>query len=140
MLPSCSWGDCNMVATATEIAAFAQQRLWFLAQLELNSPAYNEPIVLRSAEPIDADALARALSEIVCRHEALRTVFFSSAGQIFQRVQPAAAVALPIVDLTCLPAAQREPEAMRLAVAEARTPFDLATGPLLRATLMRLGE
>jgi FkbH-like protein len=121
--------------------SFAQQRLWFISQLEPDSPAYNIPQAVRLYGRLDVAALERALSEIVRRHEALRTTFAVVDGQPVARVggQPAAP-ALPIIDLGARPGAGREAEAGRIVEREIQRPFDLARGPLLRTTLLRLGE
>jgi amino acid adenylation domain-containing protein len=145
--------------------SFAQQRLWFLDQLEPGSAAYNIPLPLRlrplppaepGAEPepaaaaesvaqpraaaeLDVAALAAALGEVVRRHQVLRTTFSAAAGEPpRQLVQPPAPLTLPVVDLTGLAPDRREAEARRRLAAEARRPFSLARGPLLRATLLRL--
>ena len=118
--------------------SFAQQRLWFLDRLEPGTATFNLPAPLRLAGRLDVGALSRALDEIVRRHESLRTRFGEREGRGVQEIRPAAPVPLPWIDLAGLPAAVREPEAQRLAGAEARLPFDLARGPLLRATLLRL--
>ncbi|HEX3556709.1 MAG TPA: amino acid adenylation domain-containing protein [Thermoanaerobaculia bacterium] len=124
--------------------SFGQQRLWFLAQLEPGSVAYNLPTALRLAGGLDPAALAASLGEVVRRHEALRTVFRlpgsseSGEDEPEQVILPALPVPLPLVDLAALPPAPRRAEAGRLAAAEARRPFDLARGPLLRAGLIRL--
>ncbi|MBW8875034.1 MAG: amino acid adenylation domain-containing protein, partial [Acidobacteria bacterium] len=120
--------------------SFAQQRLWFLDQLMPGSPQYNMPIALRVHGPLAVAPLAAALGEIVRRHEALGTVFVAGPEGPLQRVRPASAVPLPMVDLGGLPAAVRESLALRLAGEEAVRPFDLGRGPLLRAGLLRLGE
>jgi amino acid adenylation domain-containing protein len=126
--------------------SFAQQRLWFLQQLEPESPAYNIPGALQLAGPLDPLALAAAFSALVERHETLRTTFKTVAGDPVQVIGPPAPVHLPRVDLTVLAApadlsqAGREAEVRRLAQATARRVFDLATGPLLRLVLLRLGE
>ncbi|MEW5928487.1 MAG: amino acid adenylation domain-containing protein, partial [Gemmatimonadota bacterium] len=120
--------------------SFAQERLWFLDRLQPGSAAYNIPLALRVRGGIDAGVLARALEEIVRRHEALRTVFASVEGRPVQRVRAPAPVLLPVDDLRDLPAAGREAEAQWIARGEAGRPFDLAAGPLLRARLVRLGE
>ncbi|MET0396580.1 MAG: amino acid adenylation domain-containing protein [Longimicrobiaceae bacterium] len=120
--------------------SFAQQRLWFISRLDPESSAYNLPVALRLRGPLDAGALERAVREIVRRHETLRTVFHEAGGEPVQVVReaPAGAPALPALDLSGLPEGAREAEARRLARAEARRPFDLARGPLLRARLVRL--
>jgi amino acid adenylation domain-containing protein len=121
-------------------ASFAQQRLWFLDQLESGSHFYNMSFAVRFHGRLNVGALKQTLGEVVRRHEVLRTTFASEDGQPVQVVHPPAPVELPTVDLTHLPEAEREEEARRLAGEEARRPFDLSTGPLLRVTLLRLGE
>ncbi|HSK75700.1 MAG TPA: non-ribosomal peptide synthase/polyketide synthase [Thermoanaerobaculia bacterium] len=118
--------------------SFAQQRLWFLDQLAPGDVSYNVTVPLRLSGGLDAAALDLAFAEVVRRQESLRTVFPSEEGMPVQRIDPPRPWHLPRVDLSGLPAAAREGEARRLAEAEARTPFDLARGPLLRTTLVRL--
>ncbi|MET0398144.1 MAG: condensation domain-containing protein, partial [Longimicrobiaceae bacterium] len=120
--------------------SFAQQRLWFIDRLEPGSPAYNMPFPLRLRGALDARALRRALSEIVRRHEALRTVFGESEGQGVQIIRPARPVSLPVVDLRALPAEARERRVRELARADSLRPFDLRRGPLLRTALLRAGD
>ena len=120
--------------------SFAQQRLWVLDQLEPGSALYNIPVALRLRGVLDRGALERSLAEVVRRHETLRTSFAAADGQPVQVIAPPAPVALPLIDLTHLASDARDVEASRLAAAEARTPFDLERGPLLRAQLIRLGE
>jgi amino acid adenylation domain-containing protein len=120
--------------------SFSQQRLWFLDQLEPESPFYNNPISLRLAGRLDATALERALNALVARHESLRTTFASCDGRPVQVIASEGAITLVAEDMTHLPAAEREAGAKRLAAEEARRPFDLAQGPLLRARLLRLAE
>ncbi|HSF41609.1 MAG TPA: amino acid adenylation domain-containing protein [Thermoanaerobaculia bacterium] len=117
----------------------AQQRLWFLAQLAPASSAYNISRVLRLDGPLNVGAFARSLQEIVRRHEVLRTTFEVREGLPVQVVGPPPANILPEVDLSVLPGPVRTAESRRLAVAEVRRPFDLARGPMLRTTLLRLG-
>ncbi|MET0399500.1 MAG: condensation domain-containing protein, partial [Longimicrobiaceae bacterium] len=118
--------------------SFAQQRIWLVDRMQPGSPAYNLPIALRLSGPLDVRALRRALTEIVRRHEALRTVFGESGGEPVQVVHPPAPHALPVVELA-LPAEARERELLRLAAEDAGRPFRLDRGPLLRSTLLRLG-
>ncbi len=120
--------------------SFAQQRLWFIAQLEPGSPLYNLPVALRVEGALDVAVLACCLTEIVRRHEVLRTVFPATEGAPVQVIQPAAPFVLPVVDLSGLPESRREALAHTLAGEEAGRPFDLAHGPLLRGMLLRLAE
>ncbi|HEX7242133.1 MAG TPA: amino acid adenylation domain-containing protein, partial [Longimicrobiaceae bacterium] len=119
--------------------SFAQQRLWFLDRLEPGSTAYNVPRALRLRGPLDAGVLGRVLAEIVRRHEALRTVFGEVDGGPVQTVHAAGAAPLAVVDLVGLPEDAREAQARRWVEEEARRPFDLERGPLLRTGLLRLG-
>ena len=119
--------------------SFAQERFWFLDQLAPGSPFYNQNIALRLDAPYPPALLERALNEIVRRHESLRTVFENVDGQPVQVVLPSLEVTVHVTDLSHLPEAEREAEAFRHATAEARAPFDLAQGPLLRVKLVGLG-
>ncbi|MET1077654.1 MAG: amino acid adenylation domain-containing protein [Pseudomonas sp.] len=119
--------------------SFAQQRLWFLAQLDGASAAYHMPLGLRLRGHLDPAALHAALRRLVARHEALRTTFFALQGEAQQRIEPAdCGFALPHHDLQ----GQADTESRLLAVAreEARTPFDLGAGPLIRGRLVSLAE
>ncbi|HKV09099.1 MAG TPA: amino acid adenylation domain-containing protein [Thermoanaerobaculia bacterium] len=117
--------------------SFAQERLWFLDRLNPGSILYNLPVALRiSGGEASVPVLAAALSEVVRRHEALRTVFGESEGEPEQVVRPFAPVALPVVDLAGLPEAERTVEAARIEREQGRRPFDLSAGPLLRPLLL----
>ncbi|HEX8558226.1 MAG TPA: amino acid adenylation domain-containing protein, partial [Pyrinomonadaceae bacterium] len=120
--------------------SFAQQRLWFLDQLEPGGDLYNVHVGVRLSGALDAQALERGLTEIVRRHEVLRTVFDAVEGQPVQSVRPAGAVRLEVEDLSHVEPGGREEEARRRAAAASRRPFDLRTGPLVRANLWRLDE
>jgi amino acid adenylation domain-containing protein len=119
--------------------SFAQQRLWFLDQWEPGNSAYNMPAAFRLTGPLDVKALECSLNEIVRRHESLRTSFSVVDGQPIQVMAPSLTLTLPVVDLQELPEDEREDQPRRLATEEAKNPFDLAQGPLLRSTLLRLG-
>jgi amino acid adenylation domain-containing protein len=119
--------------------SFAQQRLWFLHQLDPAAATYNIPGALRLSGRLDVQALERTLRAIADRHEALRTTFAVSGEQPVQRIAPRSDLRLPVVDLSALPEEDAGNEAGRIAVAEGRRPFDLRRGPLLRALLVRLG-
>ncbi|HYO50583.1 MAG TPA: condensation domain-containing protein, partial [Chloroflexia bacterium] len=120
--------------------SFAQQRLWLVDQLEPGSAFYNVPVATRLKGPLDTQALERSLTEIARRHEALRTTISVVEGEPVQVVAPPAEAGLPVVDLRHLREEAREAEAHRLAEEEARKRFDLAQGPLIRTTLLRIGE
>jgi amino acid adenylation domain-containing protein len=116
--------------------SFAQERLWFLHRLEPENPFYNVAVALRIEGGLDADALERSLQAIVDRHEILRTTYHEVDGRPVQRIDPDFRLALERRDLRG--AASADGEAERLAREEARRPFDLAAGPVVRATLLVL--
>ncbi|WP_375765651.1 amino acid adenylation domain-containing protein [Archangium gephyra] len=120
--------------------SFAQQRLWFLEQLESGTTLYNLPAALRLEGTLDAGAMERAFTELVRRHESLRTTFQAHEDTPSQRIAPPGPVTLTRVDLSARPGAEREPEALRLFQQEVLRPFDLTRGPLLRTTLVRLSD
>jgi amino acid adenylation domain-containing protein/non-ribosomal peptide synthase protein (TIGR01720 family) len=123
--------------------SFAQQRLWFLHQMEPASSAYTIAVALRLTGPLDPLALAASLGEVVARHEVLRTTFAldERTGTPLQQIaRRPARPPLRQVDLEALPGAVRQREAERLAAAAARQPFDLARAPLVRGELLRLGR
>jgi amino acid adenylation domain-containing protein len=115
-----------------------QRRLWFLDRLAPGSTLYNNTVALRLRGNLDVAALSRAMAEIVRRHGALRTVFREEDGIPFQVVLPRLDLDVPLIDLSHLSAGAREAEALRLATAEARRPFDLVEGPLVRFVVIRL--
>ncbi|HSL68755.1 MAG TPA: condensation domain-containing protein, partial [Longimicrobiales bacterium] len=119
--------------------SFAQQRLWFLDQLEPGSTAYNMPTGLRLLGQLNVAALERSFTEVLRRHEVLRTRFESLAGAAVQVVMPAEAVHLPVVDLRAIAIEERESVVRQMAVEEGQRVFALSRGGLLRQTLLRLG-
>lgn len=119
--------------------SFAQQRLWFLDQIEPGNPAYNMQAALRLTGVLSMAALEQSLSEILRRHQTLRTTFRSLGAKPAQIINPAKPFRLPVVDLSGLGATSREDEVQRLAVEEAGNPFHLARGPLFRSLVLRLG-
>lgn len=119
--------------------SFAQQRFWFFDQFEPGSPLYNIPDAVRLVGTLNVEALHQSFNTIVRRHEILRTTFPTVDGQPRQQIAPELAVPLPIIDLTHLPLAEREADVQRRARIEAMRGFDLQRGPLVRATLLRLG-
>ena len=118
--------------------SFAQERLWFIDQLQPGNAAYAMPMAVRLSGPLSPPAVAGALTAVAARHEALRTSFPAHGGRARQEIALPAPVTLPLVDLGGLPEAAREAAAARLTAEEARRPFDLARGPLVRARLVRL--
>jgi amino acid adenylation domain-containing protein len=120
--------------------SFAQERMWFLAQLDPDSPAYHIAAGLRLRGPLWPGLLSLALQEVVGRHEALRTRFVVESGRPVQVAEPAGAWLLPVVDLGGLEPGARKSEAARLGQEEPRRRFDLTSGRLLRTTLLRLGD
>ncbi|HET6973690.1 MAG TPA: amino acid adenylation domain-containing protein, partial [Pyrinomonadaceae bacterium] len=120
--------------------SFGQQRLWFLNQLETNNPAYNVQLAVRLDGELDVAALNRALSEIVRRHEVLRTTFPTVDGIPVQQIAEAVPLSASLIDLRHLDRESGESVASEVAGLEASRPFNLAAGPLLRAMLMRLSD
>ncbi|MET0648994.1 MAG: amino acid adenylation domain-containing protein, partial [Pyrinomonadaceae bacterium] len=120
--------------------SFAQQRLWFLDQLDPGSALYNVPTVLRLAGPLDVAAFEKSLGEVVRRHEILRTTFAMRDGSPVQVIAPPGPWNLPVEDLREVPAASRQAAVERATIEEMRRPFDLTRGPLLRALLLRVGD
>jgi amino acid adenylation domain-containing protein len=120
--------------------SFAQQRLWFIDQLEPGNSAYNFPAAVRLKGPLNVVALEQSVNEVVKRHEALRTTFATVDGRPVQVIAPTLTVRPPVVNLQDLLASEQEAEVRRLVIEEAQRPFNLARGPLLRITLLRLAE
>ena len=120
--------------------SLAQNRLWITWQLDPLSSAYTIPGALRLRGELDEDAVRQSFQHLIQRHEALRTRFYERDGQAFQRVDPSTAFDLQIIDLSDLPAAEREARAQQIREDEARTQFDLEKGPLLWVTLVRLDD
>ncbi len=120
--------------------SFAQQRLWFIDQLEPGRAFYNVPVAMRLQGSLNQEALAQTLSEVIRRHEVLRTRFDTVAGRAVQVVEEPGRIELPLVDLSELATDEREAEVRKLTKAEAEQPFELSRGPLLRVKLLRLGE
>ncbi|MDB4965062.1 MAG: Malonyl CoA-acyl carrier protein transacylase, partial [Myxococcales bacterium] len=127
------------VDAAARVPSFAQERLWFLAQLEPQLLAYNIVFTVRLRGALQRKALERALTELVGRHDSLRMTFPAEGGRATVHVQPPSPVELPLVALT---GGERDKltELGRLERDEAKRPFDLERGPLLRAKLVRLAR
>jgi pristinamycin I synthase-3/4 len=120
--------------------SYAQQRLWFLDQLEGISAEYNMPVGMRLTGELDRAALERALNTIVARHESLRTRFVEMGGEPVQVIEPKAVVPLPVEDVSGLDEAERWQRVTEALQQEGTEPFDLTRAPLLRARLLKLGE
>ncbi len=119
--------------------SFSQYRLWFFDRFQGLNSFYNIPLAVRLRGRLDRAALEATLTEVVRRHEVLRTIYPEQNGEPAQRVQPPEHAAIPLLDLTAL-GARAESAAEALAAEEADRPFELARGPLLRAALLRLGK
>ena len=120
--------------------SLAQQRLWFLHQLDPGNDPYYLPFYYRLTGPLDVAALERGLNEVIRRHEILRTVFRERDSKVVQSVLPSFDLALPKFDLSQLSKTQADQEAQCLVDAEAARPFNLEQGPLLRAMLLRKSD
>ncbi|MGB3292551.1 MAG: amino acid adenylation domain-containing protein [Phormidesmis sp.] len=120
--------------------SFTQQRLWFLDQLEQGKTAYNVSAAVRFDGQLDRQALSQAIAEIVNRHETLRTHFQLQAGTVVAAVSPASSVTLEAVDLQGLSEAEQAMAVQQRAEQSHQTAFDLATGPLLRLSLLQLKD
>ena len=120
--------------------SFVQERLWFLYQLQPESTAYNIVASIRFREALDRTAVERTITEIVRRHESLRTTFLSRGGQPYATIAPPAPVAVPFVDLRGREDGARAGEIERLKSDEARHPFDLERGPLMRTSVLQSGD
>jgi amino acid adenylation domain-containing protein len=120
--------------------SFAQQRLWFIDQLEPGSALYNIPLAFQIHGALTLEMLEQVLNAIVRRHESLRTVFSSSNGGPTQTVLPEQLVKPHYIDLRGVSFSDRRAEAMRRAAEEAQRPFDLSTGPLLRVAVLQIGK
>jgi amino acid adenylation domain-containing protein len=117
--------------------SFPQQLLWILDQLEPGRPVHHLAAAVRLKGQLRVAALERSFDRIVERHDVLRATFVERDGRPVQRIAPSLRTPLPVTDLGGLPASQRDAAARRLIAEQARRPFDLARGPLLRAGLFR---
>ncbi|MCI0767842.1 non-ribosomal peptide synthase/polyketide synthase [Bacillus sp. TL12] len=120
--------------------SYAQQRLWFIDQFTPNSALYNMPMVCRLTGSWLPEALETGWNQLIERHESLRTVFHEVNGQPVQQIEPYAFRSILKMDLTMLSPEDREEEVKRLIQQEAEVPFDLGEGPLIRTSILRVGE
>lgn len=128
-------GDAAVLAFP---ASVAQQMFWYLELLQGEVTAFNVPLRFKLAGPLDASLLEKSINTIIARHEALRTTFGEDGGELLQIVAPELRIPLTIIDISHLPADRLDEEADRLGTIEARRPFRLSSGPLIRAELVRL--
>lgn len=133
-------GAGGAVRGAARPLSHAQERLWLLHQLDPESPAYNEPLVYRIHGDLDVEALRAALRHLVARHDILRTSLVLEDDRPVQRAEESAGVQLAVADLRGAADGGAEDAARERILADVATPFDLAAGPLLRATLLRTGD
>ena len=120
--------------------SFAQQRLWFLNQLDPNNPYYNIPMALRLKGELDVESLQSALNEIIRRHEVLRTTYVLQGDSPAQVISPDLKIDLPVLDLSHVPAESQDSMVRQTAIENGRHVFNLQTGPLIRASLLKLAE
>jgi len=118
--------------------SFSQQRLWFLHQLEKESAAYHLPTALRLTGVLNIEALEKSLTEIIRRHEILRTTFSMQDGKAVQIIAPVQPMTLQKIDLSL--SAEQSAKVQQIFTAEFHRSFELSKGPLLRGTLLQLGE
>nr|QEO74682.1 condensation domain-containing protein [uncultured bacterium] len=119
--------------------SFAQQRLWFLEQLEPDGP-YKVPAAFRLCGPLQVAALERSVNEIISRHEVLRTTFAEIEGRPVQIVAPRLTLSIPVEDLSRLPEVERAERVKQTAAHLREQPFDFERGPLIGTALVRLAE
>ncbi|MFN6558746.1 MAG: amino acid adenylation domain-containing protein [Nostoc sp. ChiSLP01] len=142
----------NAITTNTDLAltkvarnqklslSFAQERIWLLSQLEPDNPFYNELVALQLHGNLNIVALEQSLNKIIARHETLRTNFRTTNEQPVQVIAESLTLSVPVVDLTEVAEEKREIACQKLATAEATRPFDLASSPLIRASVVKLTE
>ncbi|BAY66403.1 amino acid adenylation [Calothrix brevissima NIES-22] len=122
------------------LLSFAQQRLWFLDQLQPGNTVYNISQAIHLKGSLNITALEQSFREIINRHAALRTTFTTVDGRPVQIISSVADFTMPVVDLTDLAANQQQLQVQKLATQEAQHSFDLVKGPLLRVKLLKLSE
>jgi amino acid adenylation domain-containing protein len=125
-------------ASAVLTLSFAQERLWFLNQLEGDNATYNIPSAWQLNGALSITALEAAVNEIIRRHEILRTTFKTETGVPTQVIAESLEIKIPLIDLSQIPDTEKFPEIQRWISAEAQHPFNLATDPLVQVKLLRL--
>lgn len=143
-VPPSGGGERDPLLSAAEPDQFpcslAQRRFWILDQLDPGNPSLNVAVRWRLEGTVSVEQLERALERIIARHAVLRTSIVAVDGSPVQLVQPSATFRIPVIDLSTLPAADADREALRIASSEAQASFNLAAAPLIRVTLLRLRE
>ncbi len=126
----------NSVARTEDLPlSFAQQRMWFLYQMDRQNPAYNEALTIRLTGRLNIDILEQTINAIIQRHESLRTTFPMVEGKPIQKIAPSLKIKLLVVNLKDIPQEQIDKQIIE----ELQKPFDLTQSPLLRCTLFDLG-
>ncbi|MFC1851966.1 amino acid adenylation domain-containing protein [candidate division CSSED10-310 bacterium] len=120
--------------------SYAQQRLWFLEQYEPDLPLYNIPLGIHISGLLNLNALKQSITDVVDRHEILRTTYHLQDGEPFQIIAPSLEVKLPVNDLRHLNKPEKELEFQKLKRTEVHQPFDLMEGPVIRTGLYHLEE
>jgi amino acid adenylation domain-containing protein len=120
--------------------SFAQQRLWFVDQMQPGNPFYNIPVAVRLQGELNIPALEYSFNQLIQRHEALRTTFTTIEGKPVQAIAPSMQLTLPVVDLRSFDPATQQQTVHHLATQEAQRPFDLTQAPLLRVSLLQLSK
>jgi len=118
--------------------SFGQMRLWFLDQLEPDSPVYNIPDAIHVKGYLDLESLERSLNVVVSRHEILRSYYPTVEGKAALRIKPQLAIRIPLLDISSLNPAQKDFEVKKLVFEESGKPFDLSTYPLFRVKVVKL--
>jgi amino acid adenylation domain-containing protein len=139
-----SESELNLISrrssTVIPALSFAQQRLWFLQQLEPDNSFYNEYGAIQLRGILQVAALERALNQIIQRHEVLRTTFNLVEEKPVQVIASKLTLAIPVIDLRQLDEAERQQEIQRLSIEQSQHPFDLVNGPLLRWMLLQISD
>jgi hypothetical protein len=132
--------DATPPSSARMPLAPEQRQVWLHAALAPDLGLYNEQVAIRREGGLDPAVLEQSLNEIIRRHDTLRTIFPAAGGEAEAVVLPVLRISVPFVDLSHLPAAARDAETARITEADAGAVFDLDTGPVIRATALKLAD
>jgi len=140
-MPFTTSTDSAISGAGSEMIAFpasvAQQVFWYLELFQEGVTAFNVPLRFRLEGPLDVQLLEKSINTLISRHEALRTHFVEDDGELLQVVTPELKITIPVIDISHLPEERMQEEIDRLGSIEARRPFHLSTGPMVRAELIR---